>query len=219
MQNPVALFQLGKAFLSLVKDPNQLDMVFKLSDRVDNQKVLQGVADAFGKTEYGQKALADRPRLGAVDMQKLLTLPAGTLGHEFAKHMLDRGLKLEDIPTLPGEDALHYVRAHLYETPDIWHVVTGFETDVAGELGLQAFYLAQLPATLAGVILATGFLNTVFYKLDEKEARMFEITRGWQMGKRCKPLSGIQWQTMWAQPLKQIRAELGITADLLERAC
>jgi ubiquinone biosynthesis protein Coq4 len=32
-----------------------------------------------------------------------------------------------------------------YETHDIWHVVTGFHTDVAGELGLQAFYLAQFP--------------------------------------------------------------------------
>jgi ubiquinone biosynthesis protein Coq4 len=27
----------------------------------------------------------------------------------------------------------------------VWHVATGFSTDIAGELGLEAFYAAQLP--------------------------------------------------------------------------
>jgi ubiquinone biosynthesis protein Coq4 len=33
-----------------------------------------------------------------------------------------------------------YVLSHLYEMHDLWHAVIGFETDVAGELALQAFY-------------------------------------------------------------------------------
>ena len=51
------------------------------------------------------------------------------------------------VPENVGSD-FDYVRAHLRETHDVWHPVTGFDTDVAGELGLQAFYLAQFQAPL-----------------------------------------------------------------------
>ncbi len=32
---------------------------------------------------------------------------------------------------------------HLYQTHDIWHVVTGWGNDLPGEVGLGGFYSAQ----------------------------------------------------------------------------
>jgi ubiquinone biosynthesis protein Coq4 len=100
------------------------------------------------------------------------------------------------------------VVAYLYDTHDVWHVVTGFSTDVAGELGLQAFYLAQFPATLAGMILLAGFANTLFLNFEDRDARMTAITRGWLLGKRASSLFGVRWSDLWSTPLSEVRAQL-----------
>ena len=60
--------------------------------------------------------------------------------------------------------------------------MTGYKTDVAGELGLQAFYAAQAPGGLPWMLLAMGFLNTALYAMNEREARFEAIARGWEMG-------------------------------------
>ena len=48
-----------------------------------------------------------------------------------------------------------YVELRLSQTHDLWHVITGFDTMVAGEIGLQAFHLTQFPHPLGAVLSAT----------------------------------------------------------------
>ena len=103
------------------------------------------------------------------------------------------------IPTLPVSDEFTFIRAHLYETHDVWHAVTGFGADVAGELGLQAFYGAQAPSTLPLFLLAMGFLNTAIYSPDERERRIDAIARGWEMGRNAQALFGVRWDELWGE--------------------
>jgi ubiquinone biosynthesis protein COQ4 len=199
------------SFVDLVKHPDHLDRVFEISDGMVKQRteVLEQMAEHFGRDERGARALAERRRL-RVDLAELSKLPAGTLGRVFADHMIANGLDPAAIPTLPGESALEFMRAHLYETHDVWHAVTGFRTDVAGELGLQAFYAAQAPGGLPWMLLAMGFLNTALYAMDERDARFEAIARGWDMGRRARPLFGTPWDTLWATPLDEVRRALGV---------
>lgn len=200
------------SFVNIVRDPNRLGQVFQLSDGVADPAMIRVMVDHVTKTEVGRKALAERPRL-KIDLAELRQLPEGTLGHEFAEHMIKNGLDPSAIPVLPVRDELEFVRAHLYDTHDVWHVVTGFSTDVAGELGLQAFYQAQLPGHLPMAILTAGLLNTLLYSFADRDARMSEIARGWQMGKRAEPLFGVRWDKLWARPLAEIRVDLGLAAN------
>jgi ubiquinone biosynthesis protein Coq4 len=126
--------------------------------------------------------------------------------------MRANGLDPAAIPTLPGADETEFVRAHLYETHDVWHAVTGFRTDVAGELGLQAFYAAQAPGGLPWMLLAMGFLNTALYAMAEREARFEAISRGWEMGRRARPLFGVGWDALWSTPIDEVRRSLGVDA-------
>jgi ubiquinone biosynthesis protein Coq4 len=195
-----------------VRDPNRLGQVFQLSDGVADPTVMKMMADYVSKTEVGRLALAERSRL-KIDLAELRQLPEGTLGREFAEHMIKNGLDPAAIPVLPVKDEFEFVRAHLYDTHDVWHVVTGFGTDVAGELGLQAFYQAQLPGHLPMAIMTAGLLNTLFYSWGDRDARMNEIARGWQMGKRADQLFGVRWDKLWARPLAEIRVDLGLAAN------
>ena len=101
-----------------------------------------------------------------------------------------------------------------YETHDLWHVVTGFDTDVAGELGLQAFYLAQFPGKLAALILSIGMVNTTLFAFDERSQRLDAIARGWQLGRTAHSFLAVRWADLWSLPLAEVRARVGVTAPV-----
>jgi ubiquinone biosynthesis protein COQ4 len=199
------------SFVDLVKHPEHLDRVFEISEALVKQRidVLEKMRDVFVRDPVGAAALRDQHRL-TIDLAALSKLPVGTFGRTFADHMRKNGLDPADIPTLEGGDDLAFLRAHLYETHDIWHAATGYDTDVAGELGLQAFYAAQAPGGLPLMLLAMGFLNTAIYAMSDRERRLDAITRGWEMGRRAKPLFGVRWDRLWEKPTDEVRASLGI---------
>jgi ubiquinone biosynthesis protein Coq4 len=101
-----------------------------------------------------------------------------------------------------------YVVAHLYETHDLWHVVTGFDTDPAGEAGLQAFYLAQQRSYLPFFVLSAVLMNTALFAYEEKERRFDALTSGWILGKHAAPLFGLDWQAHLERSLVDVRNEL-----------
>jgi ubiquinone biosynthesis protein Coq4 len=199
------------SFADLVRHPEHLDRVFEISGSLASrrQDVIQRMRDHFALNPGGAAALRERPRL-QVRLAELSAMPAGTLGRVFADHMRANGLDPAAIPTLPARNELEYVQAHLYETHDVWHAVTGFNTDVAGELGLQAFYAAQAPGGLPLMLLAVGFLNTALFAIDERERRLEAIVRGWEMGRRAAPLFGVRWGELWGRPLDEVRVGLRV---------
>jgi ubiquinone biosynthesis protein Coq4 len=209
--NPVHITRAVRSGVRIARDPSRLDEVFNLFDA--GSKLLEGseaskrILASLKRDALGVSAFRDRPRLD-VDLVQLRSLPVGTLGYEFAAHMDRLGLDPAALPKLAPSDEFNYVVAYLYDTHDVWHVVTGFSADVAGELGLQAFYLAQFPATLAAMILLAGFANTLFLNFEDRDARMTAITRGWLLGKRASSLFGVRWNDLWSTPLSEVRAQL-----------
>jgi ubiquinone biosynthesis protein COQ4 len=201
------------SFVDLVRHPDHLDRVFEISDRMVKRRteVLDSMRDHFRHDPTGAAALRDKPRLD-VDLDVLAKLPEGSLGRTFADHMRANGLDPKSLPMLAASDELEFIRAHLYETHDVWHAVTGFKTDVAGELGLQAFYAAQAPGGLPWMLMAMGFLNTALYAMNDRERRLDAISRGWEMGRAAKPLFGVRWDQLWSAPIEEVRRSLGVDA-------
>jgi ubiquinone biosynthesis protein Coq4 len=202
------------AYVTIVRDPNQLGKVFDLREAIAEPEVLREMRDFFARDARGASALRDRPRVGRLDLPALAAMPEGTLGRAFGRHMLDAGLDPSALPELPSHDELSFIDAHLYETHDVWHAITGFGTDVAGELGLQGFYLAQFPARLSLAILSGGLLNTLVdpRAFADRERRMDAIAAGWAMGRAARPLFGVRWAELWAAPLEEVRRDLGVRA-------
>lgn len=199
------------ALLRVAQDPNRLDEVFRLIEALtENPRLSQQLVAEHRQTPHGAQALRDKPRLGTIDMEALGRLPEGTLGYEYARFMRQNGLDPSSLPLKPVEDDVSFIEAHLRETHDLWHVVTGFGPDVAGELGLQAFYLTQIPGRVALAILCAGMLNTLIYAFDDREARMTQIARGWQLGRKARPFFGVDWKQLWATPLSEVRTRLGL---------
>lgn len=218
-------FRAAKTLYSLavlVRDPNQLGKVFEMADALATPELLGPMVKTLSKDPDGARAFADKPRL-KVDLAELRKLHAGTFGRTFADEMDRQGLDPSALPDLPTPDAHAYLRAHLYETHDVWHVVTGFGTDWKGEIGLQSFYLSQIPGPLSAALLAVGCLRLAAYEMESRDALMGEIIRGWEMGKRARPFFGVRWNDLWTLSLDEVRSRLGVdlarkSAHSVERA-
>ena len=200
----------AKAFIAVVRDPRRTEAVFEMSNGVQDPRFLEPLAAHLRADVPALSALAQGPLIGKIDLDALGRLPAGTLGKVFSDHMRSLGLDPNFFPKVPVKTDFDYIRRHLYETHDVWHVVNGFNTEVAGELGLQAFYLAQFPAPLAFLVLSAGLLNTMLFHFQDRVTVFDEIVRGWQIGRAAKPFFAIDWTKLWAKPLREIRADLNV---------
>lgn len=191
-------------------DPTRLDHVFELSNTMRSDAAAQYLVDLFGRTEQGRAALEARPRIGPIDMTALRGLPADTLGRAYAEYFTTNGIAPETFQDLEDRTPEEFVYAHVYEAHDVWHVLAGFDTKLAGELGVLSFTLAQLQSKPTAVLLASGLAHTAFKSFREHRAVMDAIVRGWSLGRSCEPLAGVDWRAQFGDRLSDVRARVGL---------
>jgi ubiquinone biosynthesis protein COQ4 len=202
-----------KGVLSLVKDPTQTESVYDIEDGMKHSEAM-AVATKHMLAEPGIMALAQEKYLAPIpDLQQLLQCSAGSLGHAYATYISTSGFDPAFYRSMSIEDDTSYLLLRLRQTHDIWHVVTGFSTDVPGELGLKAFELAQTRRTMAGILIAGGFLKCLLQTPAELDVLLDRIARGYRMGTHAKPLLAQKWEQHWDKPLAQWRSELGLAAN------
>ena len=151
-------------------------------------------------------------RPGAIDLDALLALPEGSLGHVYAHQLRAQGLTpnslIDPTPVHSPED---YITHRLRETHDIVHVLTGFGTDGPGELGLQAFNLAQNRSPLAVMLIFGGMLSCL--QNDEPLEDLLEaLSRGFEMGLKARCLIAQKLEDGWDRPLAEWRQTLDLPA-------
>ena len=203
-----------RALRELVRDPDDLPKVFTIIDALPGRS-LERILGRTRKSETGRRLLATRPDLGArlSDRAALAALPAGTLGRTYfeltekakisAQGIVDASMAGgHDMPE-PTDPDVAWVGNRLRDSHDLWHVVTGYQTDVIGELALLAFTFAQAPHLGIGMIVGFGYLQQ-FPQVNE------HIRRGFRRGRRAAWLPAVEWETLFDQPLDTVRVQLGI---------
>ncbi|MBE9029139.1 hypothetical protein IQ266_05100, partial [filamentous cyanobacterium LEGE 11480] len=79
-----------------------------------------------------------------IDLAQLRHMPAGTLGYAYAQHMERAGIQpLRISPDLQAAAQRSPFGRRYTATHDILHVLLGFDTSYAGEMGIYAFTVAQ----------------------------------------------------------------------------
>jgi ubiquinone biosynthesis protein COQ4 len=164
----------------------------------------------FEASEEGRETLRNRPALDNqhVDLDALLALPKDTLGHAYAHFLRSRGLTPEVFvpPREIRDERKRYISQRLRQTHDLWHVVSGYDTDVTGEVEVQAFTLGQLLTPFAFFVVLGGFLEAPATRSE----LLRRVTRAFRRGRNAKPLSYRAWERRFVTPLSEVRAELGL---------
>lgn len=202
------------AMTMLAKRPDRVKYVFMIGDSQDEiaegQRARGGMKDPFAAPEL-ERMWQERYCPERYDIGELARLDPDTLGGAYARHMIERGLKPDFYDQVPARHRMHYLRLRLRQTHDIWHVLSGYGTDQFGEVGLQAFYFAQVTNGQSALICAAALLKSVLrVRLDELE-RFFEVLcEGYARGRRCDSLLAVKFEQLWGEPLQALRARFRI---------
>jgi ubiquinone biosynthesis protein Coq4 len=151
-----------------------------------------------------------------IDLEKLSQYPKGSFGREYAEHMKDNHLKPFNVSPQLDEMARRNVFALRYVvTHDIFHVLLGFDTSYAGEIGVLAFAAEQNYSPSLKISLK---LARVIYSLlapCQIKAIFANLRKGQELAKNAKFLLGIRFEEYWEQPVSEVRAELGLETELV----
>jgi ubiquinone biosynthesis protein COQ4 len=201
---------------ALLADPDDLPRVFTLIDALSGRTTEQLVA-RLARDEAGAALLRDRPDIVAHlrDRDALRSLPEGSLGRAYLRFVEAEGISAEGIITAAEEGragpteadpSLQWVRQRMRDTHDLWHALTGYQGDVAGEVALLAFSLGQVRNPGVAVIVLTALLRG----LARSHGAL--VLDGFVRGTRAAWLPAQRWEALLALPLDEVRARLRVGA-------
>lgn len=194
-----------RALIEVGRDPNRTDKVLEgyehLNAGGEGRRAKMFYASPEGEVLYRGNVTLDAT---TVDFDALARLPEGTLGHAYAKFMRDHGLTPDIFSSRGALSREVYVIKRLRQTHDLWHVLTGIDTNVPGELELQAFTFTQLWIPSAFILVTFGSLRWMW----KWPLLPFFVLRGMVRGLWARPVAPVHWETRWTTPVAELRRAL-----------
>lgn len=202
------------ALRRLTDDPERTDQVFELIQALSGNAG-EWLFQRFCVDEGGRRLLAERPSLLATlaDLDRLAALPEGSFGRCYAdfmrrerieaKGLVDAAQSVSEPRQLDPEREWFFQR--LRDMHDLWHVLTGYGRDIAGESANLAFSYAQTRNRGIGVIVLAAVVLGPW--------RVFwprYLWRAWRRGRRTLPLPMAAYEELLPLPLEEVRRRLRI---------
>jgi ubiquinone biosynthesis protein COQ4 len=200
-----------RALQALLKNPDDTAKVFEILEALRGRSPERNFA-RFRNTPTGRKLLEHRGSLRTLlgDRSYLASLPAGSVGRAYLAFMDAEGISAQGLVEASeaghqDEDPeLRWLEERLRDSHDLWHVVTGYQGDLIGEISLLAFSFAQTWSTGVGLLVGVGFLRG-----NERGVRR-QIVRGLYRGIRAEWLPAVEWEALLPRPLEEVRRELRV---------
>jgi len=198
------------ALANVIKDPNRTDEVLAFSTYA-NAGTMATRMQRFYATEPGQRLFDEQRAIDShtVDLAKLAALPEGTLGHAYAHFLMSRGFTpdvFDGPPRGVTDPKASYVLQRMRQTHDLWHVVTGHDTNPAGEVALQAFTFGQSRAPSTLILALAGIVR----HSRARPTLALDVVRALRAGRAAHGVPTFPWEDHWATPLAEVRAMLGV---------
>lgn len=202
--------QIGLQALDVLKDdPGNTVYGPLLNASLDSGAYTEMVRELRASAE-GRKLLDERPTLQGpdLDLAALASMPEGTLGREFARYFEVNRIE-PFVTTFAIDSDEAYLSKRYRETHDLFHVVTGYATDVLGEMELQAFVLGNtgVPSAALVLVFATA-LRVKMHGTAELREYFERLTAAYRRGKQSRVLLSVEWERYWDRPVRELSAQL-----------
>ena len=176
-----------------------------------DRSVYASLVHKLQRSEEGRRMLSERPSLQSkdLDLAALASLPEGTLGHAFARYFRDNKISpFETTLELKGD--IDFIGKRYRETHDLLHVLTGYGTDVMGEMELQAYALGNLGIRTAALIVLVGTLGQIKERqagvdLSEYARRLWAA---FHRGRASRLFLDVWFEEHWETPVAALRERL-----------
>ena len=209
-----------RALRRVIENPDRTEEVFELIDAVSGPSFDRWYARFKQRPESAQLLQARPSALDALQDERLRSLPAGTLGRAYADKMARQRLTADGLveasggagehvppPDRPDDPDRDFFGDRMRDTHDLWHIVTGYGMDDAGEAALVAFSHGQSRMLGFGVLaLAALVIAPKTWNLEYERY----LLRAWRRGRRARPFDAVPWEKWLELPLEEVRQRLDI---------
>jgi ubiquinone biosynthesis protein COQ4 len=173
--------------------------------------VYASLVQQLQRSEEGRRMLSERPSLQGkeLDLSKLERLPEGTLGHEFARYFRDNKISPFET-TLELKNDIDFIGKRYRETHDLLHVLTGYATDVMGEMELQAYVLGKLGIRTAVLILVFGMFEQLKNRPSSVGLSTYlrRVRAAYNRGRTSQQFLDFWFEHHWETPVATLSARL-----------
>lgn len=209
------------ALRALIDDPKRTDQVFEIIEALAGQSFERSF-QRFTASREGRRLLVERPSLLAAlsDREALRAMPDGSFGRAYLAFMESGGLTAEGLveaDEIAAERSPHqapqldpdrqYVGDRTRDMHDLWHVLTGYGMDEAGEAANLAFTFGQIPSLgFALIVGAAAILGPPSLTLWWQRY----LVHAWQRGRNARNLVAAPYEELLPRPLAEVRDRLAI---------
>lgn len=211
-----------RAFRRLVRDKEDTTQVFEIMKALNGRSTTRGYQKLLRTFEGGRQAYLREELAHKLDDAVWLgRFPEESVGAAYRAFRDARGFTAEGLadearkatPLIDAEHPTVWYSRRLRDVHDIWHVLTGFETDALGEACVVAFSYGQT-GSLGFAFIGWGAAREIQRENRSVPARR-AVWQAWEMGRRAKWLPGLDYEALFARPLDEARQRLGIgTPDI-----
>jgi ubiquinone biosynthesis protein COQ4 len=210
-----------RAIRDLLADPDRTELAFEAVSAV-SARDFERLFQKFVADPEGRRLFLERPSLLAAlsDRARLRAMPDGSFGRAYAAFMDMAQLTADGLveADLASEQAMgvdyrdpdrRWFSERLRDMHDLWHVLSGYGRDEAGEVANLAFSQAQMRFRGIALILIAA-------ALIEPHGGRFAwpryLVNAWRRGTRTTPLVLACYEDLLERPLDEVRRTLGIEA-------
>ncbi len=208
VRNLKAIASAGYNLLSLAIDPQSTRNALVVSDRLLELGLFKFSVEHLKSNPQTAEALERPLSMSEFDLDRFLNFPKDSLGYKFAAtmtaHNLNPNFFRRNHPPAEGNVVLD----HIEQTHDLWHIVLGFDTSEAGEVGILAFQFGQLRSPQAVAFIGGALLRCLVRDLSQVPPIMESIVRGWTLAQEWPPLFAVDWNGIMHLPVEHIRSQL-----------
>jgi ubiquinone biosynthesis protein COQ4 len=215
-----------KAVRRLIADKEDTVQVFEIMRALAGRAIPRGYQRLMstpegGRIAYERDEFADR----LSDPAWLAQFGPGTVGAAYRAFVAPRGLTAEGLADESRKvaeadvDAAHplawYAR-RMRDVHDVWHVLTGYQTDALGEVCVVAFSYAQTRSLGFAAIALAGARE--FSKARNGQPYLQAVREAWRRGRQAAWLPAVDYPALFAEPLEAARARLGVRPNSVYRS-
>jgi ubiquinone biosynthesis protein Coq4 len=213
---PLKIRQMARTLPTLVADPFDLPAVVKLFDGMASSSLVrlpyQRMAERLDEAD---RARLERLTREPVDMEALGRLPRDSFGGAYARWMsICRFSPSYYADVYPPSVALfeaHWPLLRYAKVHDFHHVAMGLGANLPDEIGLQVFNLLNFGEPMGGMTL--GLLPYVLARYGQPARTLAQVGRCARLSRRLPDLWIFPFEERYAQPLAELRRELGLPVE------
>ncbi len=220
----------AKAIFQIYKDIEETRYVYDLFQAVSGRAYRQGF-EQLSQTENGRRILDGEVKIEKILSQRdwLKNLPEETVGYCYYKMVTTKNFAVDgllhaakdagiDINEPTMFEAFRRYFIHFEVSHDLWHVLSGYDTDALGEICLLEFYRAQWPDFGLRLLSLLGMIGAFAEQPKHIKIVRQALREGYTNGGKAEFILGADVENLLETPLIEARAELSIEEPKIYRS-